>query len=109
MVLLMKLYRTSLEEQEKFLLFIAIKLQENLVVVQIVVQEKFKKKQNINLINLINQTMNKLRVGNKQNSFLNGEWAGHVRHWGKKITSGIRRAVSKKIIYNEIKNNHEQN
>jgi len=53
--------------------------------------------------------MNKLRVGNKQNSFLNGEWAGHVRHWGKKITSGIRRAVSKKIIYNEIKNNHEQN
>jgi hypothetical protein len=46
--------------------------------------------------------MNKLRVGNKQNSFLNGEWAGHVRKWGKRFTSGIRRAVSKKIIKREL-------
>jgi len=47
--------------------------------------------------------MSKIRVGNKQNSFLNGEWAGHVRGNFKKITSGIRRAVSKKIIINELK------
>jgi len=51
----------------------------------------------------INQSiMNKLRVGNKQNSFLNGEWAGHVRKWGKKFTSGIRRAMSKKIIRKDL-------
>lgn len=31
--------------------------------------------------------MGKIRVGNKQNSFLNGEWAGHVRKGWKKITS----------------------
>lgn len=43
-------------------------------------------------------TMSKLRVGNKQNSFLNGEWAGHVRKDGKKITSGIRRAYLKKDL-----------
>jgi hypothetical protein len=49
--------------------------------------------------------MSKIRVGNKQNSFLNGEWAGHVRGKFKKITSGIRRAVSKKIIINELKEN----
>lgn len=55
--------------------------------------------------------MGKIRVGNKQNSFLNGEWAGHVRKWGKKFTSGIRRAVSKKIIYNDLKetNNDKEN
>jgi len=39
--------------------------------------------------------MSKIRVGNKQNSFLNGEWAGHVRKDGKKFTSGIRRAFLK--------------
>jgi hypothetical protein len=50
--------------------------------------------------------MNKLRVGNKQNSFLNGEWAGHVRRSFKKITSGIRRAVSKKIIKKELDDNN---
>jgi len=47
--------------------------------------------------------MNKLRVGHKQNSFLNREWAGHVRHWGKKFTSGIRRNVDKIIIKNNLK------
>ena len=53
--------------------------------------------------------MSKIRVGNKQNSFLNGEWAGHVRGKFKKFTSGIRRAVSKKIIINELKiNNYEK-
>jgi hypothetical protein len=42
--------------------------------------------------------MNKLRVGNKQNSFLNGEWAGHVRRGWKKATSGLRRAFLKKDL-----------
>jgi len=45
----------------------------------------------------------KLRVGNKQNSFLNGEWAGHVRKWGKKYTASIRRGVDKKIIAEDLK------
>ena len=52
--------------------------------------------------------MSKIRVGNKQNSVLNGEWAGHVRKWGKQFTSGIRRAVSKKIIINELKQNKNE-
>lgn len=43
-----------------------------------------------------------VRKGNKQNSFLNGEWAKHVRRWGKKFTSGIRRQESKKITRQEI-------
>ena len=29
--------------------------------------------------------MEKLKVGNKQNSFLNGEWAKHMRSGGKKF------------------------
>lgn len=42
--------------------------------------------------------MGKIRVGNKQNSALNGEWAGHVRkHW-KRITAHIRRNKDKLII-----------
>ena len=47
--------------------------------------------------------MAKLRVGNKQNSFLNGEWAGHVRGWGKRFTAKIRRTVDKKVIRQELK------
>jgi len=47
--------------------------------------------------------MSKLRVGNKENSFLNGEWAGHVRKWGKKFTAKIRRSRNKKIIRKELK------
>jgi hypothetical protein len=46
----------------------------------------------------------KIRVGNKKNSILNGEWAGHVRKWGKKITSGKRRMQDKEII-KDIKDN----
>jgi len=45
--------------------------------------------------------MSKLRVGHKENSFLNGEWAGHVRKFGKKWTAKIRRNVDKKIIKKE--------
>lgn len=47
--------------------------------------------------------MNKLRVGNKQNSFLNGEWAGHVRGAWKKLTSKLRRNENKKVIREEKK------
>jgi hypothetical protein len=47
--------------------------------------------------------MGKLRVGHKENSFLNGEWAGHVRKFGKKWTAKIRRNVDKKIIKEETK------
>lgn len=45
--------------------------------------------------------MSKLRVGHKENSYLNGEWAGHVRKWGKKWTAKIRRNADKKIIRKE--------
>lgn len=45
-----------------------------------------------------------MRKGNKQNSFLNGEWAKHVRRWGKKFTSCIRRQESKKILREQLKN-----
>jgi len=46
--------------------------------------------------------MGKIRVGNKQNSFLNGEWAGHVKKSWKKVTSGIRRSFDKKVIKQEL-------
>lgn len=47
--------------------------------------------------------MAKLRVGNKQNSKLNGEWAGHVRGKMKKITSSKRRMIDKDILKKEKK------
>jgi hypothetical protein len=46
--------------------------------------------------------MGKIRVGNKINSGLNGEWAGHVRGKMKRYTSGRRRSVSKIIIRKEL-------
>ena len=46
--------------------------------------------------------MPKTRVGHKENSYLNGEWAGHVRRIGKKITAKIRRNADKKVIRKEI-------
>lgn len=46
--------------------------------------------------------MGKVRPGNKKNSFLNGEWAAHVRGWGKKFTSSLRRAESKEITRDKI-------
>lgn len=48
--------------------------------------------------------MGKLRVGNKQNSILNGEWAMHMKSIGKRITSKIRRMFDKKVIREELKN-----
>lgn len=47
--------------------------------------------------------MSKIRVGNKQNSFLNGLWGGHARKWGKRLASGIRRSESKKVIRADFK------
>jgi len=47
--------------------------------------------------------MAKTRVGHKENSFLNGEYAGHVRRFGKKWTAKIRRNVDKKVIKNDLK------
>jgi len=47
--------------------------------------------------------MGKIRVGNKANSILNGEWAGHVRAWGKRFTSRYRRQEDKKEIRNQLK------
>jgi hypothetical protein len=46
--------------------------------------------------------MSMAQVGNKQNSFLNGEWAKHTRRQGKKRTSGIRRILDKLIIRQEL-------
>ena len=48
--------------------------------------------------------MNKLRVGSKENSSLNKEWAGHVRKWGKFFTNKIRRNRDKNIIKRELEN-----
>jgi hypothetical protein len=47
--------------------------------------------------------MAKIRVGNKQNSFLNGEWAGHVRGSWKRLTSKLRRLQQKEIIRKDLK------
>ncbi len=46
----------------------------------------------------------KIRVGNKQNAAINGEYAGHVRKVGKKITAGKRRVIDREIVKN-IKDN----
>jgi hypothetical protein len=46
--------------------------------------------------------MGKIRKGNKQNAFLNGEWAAHMRADGKKFTARIRRMVDKIVIKKEI-------
>jgi hypothetical protein len=44
------------------------------------------------------------RVGNKQNSVLNGEWAIHVKKWMKRMTAHIRRNEGKKEIRKELNN-----
>ncbi len=38
------------------------------------------------------------QIGNKQNSYLNGEWAAHGRPWGKKMAAKGRRQQDKAII-----------
>ena len=52
--------------------------------------------------------MAKIRVGNKENSKLNGEWAGHVRGEIKKITSSKRRMKDKEVIKQEVKETEYQ-
>lgn len=47
------------------------------------------------------------QIGNKQNSFINGEWAKHVRRSGKKITAHLRRQLLKRDTQKQIKNNYE--
>ena len=37
----------------------------------------------------------------KANFYLNGEWGGQKK-WGKQRTSGLRRALSKKIIREQL-------
>ena len=48
-----------------------------------------------------NQTMGKVRPGNKQNAGLNGECVKHARDL-KKATSGLRRAKSKIVIKEKL-------
>jgi len=52
--------------------------------------------------------MPKIRVGNKQNSFLNGEWAGHVRGFWKKYTSRKRRNKDKQLTKNELNDSSKE-
>ena len=42
--------------------------------------------------------MSKLRVGHKENSYLNGEWVNHVDKWLKRWTAKKRRRVNKKQL-----------
>jgi len=44
------------------------------------------------------------QLGNKENSYLNGEWACHVRKrdGGKRVTSKRRRAYGKRVIDVEL-------
>lgn len=46
--------------------------------------------------------MSKIRVGNKINASLNGEYGGHVGRSGKKYTSGKRRTKSAELIREEL-------
>jgi hypothetical protein len=39
-----------------------------------------------------------MRVGNKINSAMNGEWCKHARPSGKKFTARLRRAEDKKVV-----------
>lgn len=45
-----------------------------------------------------------MKKGNKQNAGLNGEWAAHVKWFGKRLTAGIRRMRNKQIIREELNN-----
>lgn len=44
-----------------------------------------------------------VRRGNKQNSYLNGEW-GNQKKFGKRETSSIRRMVGKEEIKDRLEN-----
>ena len=47
--------------------------------------------------------MSKTRVGHKENSHINGEYAGHVRGFMKRFTSKKRRRLGNNEIKNELK------
>lgn len=47
--------------------------------------------------------MSKLKVGNKQNSVLNGEWGHHVNKFEKTFTNKVRRDKDKQVINEELK------
>ena len=47
--------------------------------------------------------MAKIRVGNKINTVLNGEWVKHARPSLKKWTAKLRRCLSKKVIRDELR------
>ena len=47
------------------------------------------------------------QVGNKINSYLNGEWAKHGRPHGKKHAARMRRIESQTIIKKEINEKEE--
>ncbi len=42
------------------------------------------------------------QIGNKLNSFLNGEWCRHARSGGKQEAAGARRMEGKEIILHEL-------
>lgn len=51
----------------------------------------------------MSQKKKTVRRGNKQNSYLNGEW-GNVKGSGKRTTSGKRRMVGKEEIKDRLEN-----
>lgn len=48
-----------------------------------------------------------MTIGNKQNAYINGEWAVHVRKDVKQQTSRIRRQMGKKVVRQEFDNSLE--
>lgn len=51
----------------------------------------------------MSQKKKTVRRGNKQNSYLNGEW-GSQKKFGKRETSSIRRMVGKEEIKDRLEN-----
>lgn len=43
------------------------------------------------------------QIGNKINSYLNGEWAKHGRPFGKKLAARVRRMMGKEEIIKQLK------
>lgn len=46
--------------------------------------------------------MGKIRVGNKINSWLNGQWASHAKKDGKDLAHSRRRQIDKVVVNEEI-------
>lgn len=43
------------------------------------------------------------QIGNKVNSYLNGQWAKHGRPFGKKLAARARRILGKKEISEQLR------